>query len=227
MLDNKRTNIDEQNIKIKTIIIKPIELKFKNQNLYITSNQKIPAMHEQIKKDILNVLDGLLDILKLKEDTDIAQVKELSNHVIHNASVFQDEDSISIAVFIYSLSKIMERNDRDLNYSRLSSMINSCTINLRSNNDEAFRKSVRDLFNFIRAIDHKLRLYIYEVINQAQIKKGCKLCEHGISVARASQVLGISRWELMHYMGKTTIVDQFSEPMNVSGRLKFARGLFS
>ena len=184
-------------------------------------------MIEQIRSDIIAVLNELLGILKVKEDADATQIKELSNHVIHNASVFQDEDSISMAVFIYALSKIIERKERELDYSRLSSMINSCISSLKGNNDEAFRKSVRNLFNFIRAIDHKLRLYIYEVINQAQIKKGCKLCEHGISVARASQVLGISRWELMHYMGKTTLVDQFSEPMNVAGRLKFARGLFS
>ena len=70
-------------------------------------------------------------------------------------------------------------------------------------------------------------MYIHEVINQAQIKKGCKLCEHGISIARASEVLGISQWELMHYIGKTTLIDQFSEPVNVTKRLKIARSMFS
>lgn len=184
-------------------------------------------MIEQVKKDIISVLNELLDILKVKEDADVAQIKELSNHVIHNASVFQDEDSISVAVLIYALSKIMERNDRELDYQRLASMLNSCISGMENNNDDGFRKSVRDIFSFVRTIDQKLRLYIYEVINQARIKKGCKLCEHGISVARASQVLGISRWELMHYLGKTTLLDQFSEPVNVSGRLKFTRGMFS
>jgi len=183
-------------------------------------------MIDQIKKDIIDVLNELLDILKVKEEIDVAQVKVLSNHVIHNASVFQDEDSVSIAVFIYSLSKMIERNDKELNYAKLSSMINSCIAALKSNNDESFRKSVGDILNFIRAVDRRIRLYIHEVINQAQVKKGCKLCEHGISVARASQVLGISRWELMDYLGKTTLVDQFSEPPNVSVRLSFTRGLF-
>ena len=184
-------------------------------------------MIEQIKRDILFVLDELLDILKVKEDKDVYQIKELSNRIIHNASVFQDEDSISIAVLIYALSKIIERNDAQLNYARLSSMIGSCISSLKNNNDDGFRRSVKGIFNFIRTVDQKLRLYIYEVINQSQIKKGCKLCEHGVSVARASQVMGISRWELMHYLGKTTLVDQFSEPVNASVRLKFARGLFS
>ena len=183
-------------------------------------------MHDIIKRDILAVLAELTEILKEKEDSDIAQIKELSNHVIHNASVFQDEDSISVAVLIYSLSKIIERKQRDMDYGKLSGMLNSCISNLRSNEDELFRKSIKNIFNFVRTIDEKLKLYIHEVINQAQIKKGCKLCEHGISIARASEILGISQWELMNYIGKTTLIDQFSEPVNVSKRLKIARGLF-
>jgi len=184
-------------------------------------------MHELIKKDILAVLNELVGILKVKEEADVVDVKKLSNHVIHNASVFQDEDSISVAILIYALSKIIDRNQKDLDYGKVLRMLNSCISNLTGNNDNGFRKSIKNIFNFIRTMDEKLKLYIHEVINQAQIKKGCKLCEHGISAARSAEVLGISQWELMHYLGKTTIIDQFSEPVNVSSRLKFARGLFS
>ena len=183
-------------------------------------------MHDIIKKDILAVLTELVEILKVEEESDVAQIKELSNHVIHNASVFQDENSISVAVLIYSLSKIIERKQKDLGYNKVLIMLKLCISDLNNNQDELFRKSIKNIFNFIRTIDEKLKLYINEVINQAQIKKGCKLCEHGISVARASEVLGISQWELMHYLGKTTLIDQISEPINVSYRLKFARSLF-
>ena len=184
-------------------------------------------MHDIIKKDIIAVLSDLTEILKVKEDIDIIQIKELSNHVIHNASVFQDEDSVSVAILIYSLSKIIERKQREMDYNKVLSMLNSCILNLKNNDDNGFRKSIKNIFNFIRTIDQKLKLYIHEVINQAQIKKGCKLCEHGISIARASEVLGISQWELMHYMGKTTLIDKFSEPIDVSKRLKIARSLFT
>jgi len=184
-------------------------------------------MHEQIKRDILAVLTNLVEILKTKEEGDTLEIKQLSNHVIHNASVFQDEDSISIAILIYSLSKIIERREKEIDYGKITSMLNSALISLKNNNDDLFRKSIRNLFDFIRSIDAKLKLYIHEVINQAQIKKGCKLCEHGISAARASEVLGISRWELMHYLGQTTLIDQLSETVNIAKRLKFTRSLFS
>ncbi len=184
-------------------------------------------MHEIIKKDIIAVLSDLLEILKVKEEIDIVQMKELSNHVIHNASIFQDEDSISVAILIYSLSKIIERKQRDMDYGRVLGMLNSCISSLKNNDDVSFRKSIKNVFNFIRSVDEKLKLYIHEVINQAQIKKGCKLCQHGISVARASEVLGISQWELLRYLGETTSIDRFSEPVHVLHRLKTARSLFS
>lgn len=184
-------------------------------------------MHDIIKKDILAVLGELLEILKVKEERGISQIKELSNHVIHNASVFQDEDSISVAILIYSVSKIMERGQKNLDYGKLLGMLNSCISSLKSSQDDMFRKSIKNIFGFIRSTDEKLKMYIHEVINQAQIKKGCKLCEHGISVARASEVLGISQWELMRYLGKTTLIERFSEPVNVSKRLAAARGMFS
>lgn len=198
----------------------------KTKTFYITIGKKIP-MQDIVKKDIIEVLEKLAGILKVKEDSDIVEMKELSNHVIHNASVFQDEDSISIAVLIYALSKVIERKQKDTDYNKLISMLNSGISSLKNSNDEEFRKSIKNIFNFIRTMDERLRLFIHEVINQAQIKKGCRLCEHGISIARSSEVLGISQWELMHYVGKTTLMDQYSEPVNALKRLKMARGLFS
>lgn len=182
-------------------------------------------MHEQVKHDILSVLEHLIGILRVKEDKDIIELKDLSNHVIHNASVFQDDHSVSVAVIIYALSKIIERK-QDLDYARLSRMADAAIASLKKDDDAAFHKNIESIFGFVRAMDQKLSLYINEVIQQAQVKKGCKLCEHGISVARSSEVLGVSQWEMMHYLGKTTLVDQFSKPINLQSRLKFARSLF-
>src|SRR3989338_4937323 len=90
-------------------------------------------MHDIIKRDIIAVLTELVEILKVKEESDMVQMKELSNHVIHNASVFQDEDSVSIAILIYSLSKIIERKQGEMDYNKVLSMLNSCILNLKNN----------------------------------------------------------------------------------------------
>jgi len=184
-------------------------------------------MNEIIKKDILSILSGIIKILKVKEEKDIAEIKELSNHTIHNASIFQDEDSISIAILIYSLSKIIERKQGELNYNNILNLLKGAYDFLNKNNIDNYRKTIRKLFSFISTVDTKLKLYIEEVINQAQIKKGSKLYEHGISLARAAEILGISQWELMFYIGKTKITDAYEvELISLKDRLKYARSLF-
>src|SRR3989344_3738869 len=183
-------------------------------------------MHDIVKRDILAVLSNLNGILRFKNDNNSAQIRELSNHTIHNASVFQDEHSISAAVLIYSLSKVMERQGNAINYSNLTKIIDSCLVSVKNDDHESFDRSIKEIFSMIKNIDQKFNLYVQEVINQGQVKKGCKLCEHGVSVARASELLGISQWELMNYVGKTTLVDQYSFSTNVKSRLKFARSLF-
>lgn len=184
-------------------------------------------MNETIKKDILSILSGIINILRVKEEKDIVEIKELSNHTIHNASIFQDEDSVSIAILIYSLSKIIERKQGELSYNNIVRLIKTAYDFLDKNNIDSYRKTIRKLFKFISTIDTKLKLYIEEVINQAQIKKGSKLYEHGISLARASEILGVSQWELMSYIGKTKIPDVYEvERVSLKNRLNYARSLF-
>lgn len=182
-------------------------------------------MDELVKKDILKVLSDVAAILKVEEERDVAELRELSNHTVHNASIFQDEDSVSIAILIYSLSKVIERREGKISYSVLLKMIMDAKKNLEQNRIDEYRKMIRKFFNFISTIDNKLKLYIEEVINQAEIKKGGKLYAHGISMARAAEILGISQWELMFYIGKTKLTNVIGG-IKVKERLNYARSLF-
>ena len=180
-----------------------------------------------ISTGIIFILSAVIDILKVKEEKDITELKELSNHTIHNASIFQDEDSVSIAILVYSLSKVIEREVDELNYGNILFFLEKAKDCLLKNKIDDYRKIIKKAFTVISGMDSKLKMYIEEVINQAQIKKGSKLYEHGISLARAAEILGISQWELMFYIGKTRITDKTKDAVNVKERLKFARGLFA
>lgn len=184
-------------------------------------------MNELVRKDALRILNKVIEILKVKEEKDVLEIKELSNHTIHNASVFQDECSVSIAVVIYALSKIIERNEQNLHYHPILKILEKARRALINDEEQNFKFAIRKLFSEISKIDTKLKLYAQEVISQAQVKKGCKLCEHGLSAAKASQIMGVSQWELMGYLGNTKPNDSFSGVVDVRTRLKFARGLFS
>lgn len=184
-------------------------------------------MDEIVKKDALKIIERVIEILRVKEEKDVQELKDLSNHTIHNASVFQDECSVSIAVVIYALSKIIDRNPNELNYNKILNFLKKARKALINNEEHGLKLAIRKLFSEISKIDNKLSLYIHEVINDAQIKKGCKLCEHGLSTAKASQLMGVSQWELMNYLGKTKMHENVLGIIDVRTRLKFTRGLFS
>ena len=90
---------------------------------------------------------------------------------------------------------------------------------------QEYRDIMKDIMNLISEVDSKIKMYIEEVISQAKIKKGSKIYEHGISAARAAEILGISQWELMGYIGNTVSSENISTG-RAKKRLLFARELF-
>ena len=182
-------------------------------------------MNEVIKKDILSTLSAVINIIRTKDEADILEIRKLSNHTIHNATIFQDEDSISVAILIYALSKVMEWCFGQIDYGKFVNLLNNARQLLMKDKIVRYRGVIKDIFSDISKLDKKTKLYVEEVINQAQIKKGGKLHEHGVSIGRAAQILGISQWELSNYVGKTSLTE--IETINAVDRIKFVRGLFS
>ncbi|MBI4141537.1 hypothetical protein HY484_01275 [Candidatus Woesearchaeota archaeon] len=181
-------------------------------------------MNPVVKKDILDVIDKVLKALK---DNETAVIGELSNHVIHDASIFQDDDSVSFAILIYSLSKTIERCvECGVGFNKVSQLLKEASDVLKSDDDVAYRSRIHDVFAVIQSADSRLKLYVEEVINKAKVKKGSKLHEHGISIARTAEILGIGQWELMSYVGKTQISEAVLED-GVKKRVMFARRLFA
>lgn len=178
-------------------------------------------MEEVVRQDILEVLKGGIEALR---EGDAFRVKELSNNVIHNASIFQDEDSLGIAVLMYALSKTMERGRLDL--TEVGKLLSKAKSSLDSLNFDEHRLAVKLALKKISEADARLKLFVNNVIEQAQLKKGSRIAMHGISVSRAANILGISRWELMQYLGRTTFHDEAVETVNVQDRLALARKVF-
>lgn len=179
-----------------------------------------------MRSDILRILEDVVKFVKLN---DYIALKDLSNHTIHNASIFQDEDSVAIAVIVYALSKIMERvklKKKSVKGDIVSTIQRSMKL-LKEARIDKYRQEIKKLLEIIAETDSSLRLYIEEVISQAEIKKGSKLYEHGISIARAAEILSISQWELMSYIGKTRIVDVMEEKPTARERLRIAREIFN
>ena len=65
------------------------------------------------------------------------------------------------------------------------------------------------------------------MFRRARINKASRIYEHGISLAQTAELLGITQWELMKYLGQTKIADKFDDEIKVIDRLEHARKMFN
>ena len=181
-------------------------------------------MKEPIKGDSIYVLNHSIQAI-LTEESPSQTLRELSNRVIHNASIFQDEDSVSVAVLIYALSKVIQSYcEKEMNFKQFAKPLQNMKGFLSKNNYKLYNSELRKIISSIKKADKKLKEYMQEVFDRSKIKKGSKLHEHGISIARTANLLGITQWELQQYVGihPSLVKEEFS----VIKRLNIARGLF-
>jgi len=189
-------------------------------------------VNEHLKENLLRILDKVLEYINKQ---DLKGLKVLSNETIHDATVYQDEYSIGMAVFIYSLSKIYDREVHYENYKGWDVFCLDCFRNLElakkklvENDLEGFAFLLKRDLSHLSKVDEKLKSYIQDVFLKAKLNKASRLYEHGLSLGRTAELLGVNKFELMDYVGKTYIADvkeNFTLP--ASKRLKFARGLFT
>ena len=179
-------------------------------------------MNDIIKNDLQSIIQNTIRKVE-KEDT--FALADISDHTIHNASIFQDKESLTIAVIIYALSKLGDK--LRLIKRELIPQLRQSLQYLKATNFKAYDKTIEKVVRTISRIDKKMNLYIQHIINRPEIKKGSKIYDHGISLGQTADILGLSQWELMNYIGKTKLSDKFDDQINVLERINFARSLFT
>lgn len=178
-------------------------------------------LEPKVKEDLSETLFKARTVLYVN---DLDELKKVSNTIIHNASVFQDEFSIDVAVVLYAMSKILAKQPhlREDFYQR----IKHAEELLNEEQYKAFHHALHQLLCKIKEVDSKVPMYARHVISEAKVKKGSKLFYHGISIAQSACVLGISQWELYDYIGKVGIEDDGSDAVtNMKKRVSYAKGL--
>ncbi|MEK6859291.1 MAG: hypothetical protein AABX54_00605 [Nanoarchaeota archaeon] len=180
---------------------------------------------------LINVLRETQASLKRE---DYVRIKNLSNEIVHTSSIEQDPDVISIAVIIYALSKLIEREkfkeykNWPKFYKNYLSGLDEIIKALNRNDVNRFRKEIEFIRNSIQNISGHLKIYISEVFRKAEINKASRIYEHGISMEKTAKILGVSVWELAEYAGNTGIGDvNLGITMPIKQRIKIAEEIFS
>ena len=184
----------------------------------------------QEKENILKILQQTKEAI---DKGDSAKIRNLSNQTINTASLTQDPDNIAVAVIVYSLSKIIERQDyKNLpGWNNFHKIINKslehAILDIKEDKREKFRKHLETIREYIGKLSGKLKVYIEEVFHRAQINKASRIYAHGISMEQTAKLLGVTLFELADYAGKTGVSDApINKTLNVKSRVKLAMEMF-
>lgn len=165
---------------------------------------------------------------------DATNLKDLSNQTVHSASIYQDSGSIAIAVIVYTLSKLIERKENlqvknwQKFVKRIDSFLSLAEKALKQGNIEAYESHLESARKSMTLLSVNLKPYIQEVMRKASINKASKIYDHGISMEKTSQLLGITQWELAEYTGQTNTPDTaFNITLDQKRRAKMALDFFS
>ncbi len=187
-------------------------------------------MNEAEQLDLIRVLKKTFYATKKQ---DIKALRSLSDHIIDDASVFQDNYSISLAIILYTLSKIFEKEKYQLYpewnsfYNKIISNIKKLIFYLEKSDFDNYSASLKELLSSIKKLDKKASLYIEEVVKSSKIKKGSNLYSYGLSLGRTAELLGISKWELMNYIGNIELKTQGLKTVSVKQRYNMAEKIFN
>jgi len=184
------------------------------------------------KKECIHISQVLENAKSALNKKDALKLKDLSNETVHSSCSYQETGSVTIAVMLYALSKIIERDDFkkirswDLFVKKFNSLLNLSITALKQNNQDKYRKYIELARKALESHSISLKPYIQEVLKKASINKGFKIHAHGISLEQTSKLLGISQWELSEYIGQTSH-EKHTPTINTKTRAKAALEFFS
>ncbi len=182
-------------------------------------------------------LSNIAKILKLAYSSiksyDELKLRNLSDQTIHSATIHQDSANIIIAVLLYSISKIFQRDS----YKRLegwdffyNSLLSNWKIMLKAAEQNEYEKTIQlagGIRNSLNKMDGNLGDYIKDIFSKAEINKASRLYEHGISMEHTAKLLGVSLWDLCSYIGQSNINEmQMVESMPEIDRIKMVEEFF-
>ena len=183
-------------------------------------------------------VDHVISILKETQiaiiNKDSSKLQSISNQTVHSASMFQDAGSVTLAVLVYTVSKVIERGDYkkipnwELFVKRFNSFMGLAILALKENKYEKYPIYLEDARKALTTISINLKQYIQEVLRKASINKASKIYEHGISMGQTAKMLGLTQWELSEYAGQKNMQENFySKTLDVKKRVQMAVDFFS
>ncbi len=185
----------------------------------------------QEKENILKILEGTKASI---QKGDAVTIKNLSNQTTNTAALTHDPDNIAVAVIVYSISKLLEREGYrklpgwDEFYNAIFKCIDDAIISIKSNDETKIKENLDCLRNSLIKVSGSLKKHIQDIFRKASINKASRLYEHGISMEKTAHLLGITMFELASYAGQRAEISEapIVKGIDVKSRINLAMEMF-
>ncbi len=185
------------------------------------------------KKEVEHLTQVLRETQQALRDGNVIKLQELSDQTIHSASIYQHTDFITIAVLIYTLNKLLLRKDK-LNLKnwavfikKFNSEIDTSLKDLNNEDNEEFARHIQHARELVSNLSPTAKTNVEEVLHKASLNKATKIYEHGISLSRTAQLLGVTPWELAEYIGSRNMHDNpYNAAVDIKKRAKLVLDFF-
>ncbi len=182
-------------------------------------------MDAEIKKEILFDLGQSIEILKIREKSDVEKLRVLSDHAIEHVALYKNLDIISVTVLIYSIYKAFSCID-DKDYAALLKELEKAKSALERDEFGRYNRSIKILYEIIRRCSSQTKEHLQDVMHAARIKKGTALLTKGLSIGQAAGLMGLSNWDLQQYAAKTTALESGPVKFSAKNRMLSALKIF-
>lgn len=186
------------------------------------------------KEELAHIEEVLRNVQQALVRADSMELQKLSDQTIHSASIHQHTDFLTIAVLVYSLHKLLEKRDRnriknwDTFVKKFNAELQSAIQQLRKQDGEEFARHLEHAKDVLENISGPIKGMIDDIIKKAEVNKATKVYEHGISLSRTAQLLNLTSWELVDYIGqKGSHESPFTASIDEKKRAKEALEFFS
>ncbi len=180
-------------------------------------------------------LSGVLKRLLIEvKRADVASIKRLGNDLIKTSAVAQNKSLIRLAMVCYALAKIYHKDYYRKNQMKwsefeldLKSNIRKAEEACREGDRERLSKWIDKMFDDIKKLDSSFGRFVSQVTDKAMVRKGSTLYAMGLSLGRAAELTGATKWELLRASGKTRMSDEEKVTKSLKERLEVARRVLS
>jgi hypothetical protein len=185
------------------------------------------------KKECVHIVNVLEESKTALQNLSPLKLRHLSNQTIHDSCTFQDKGTITIAVLLYALSKIIERSDYKRFHSwdkfvkKFLSIIDLSIIAIKEKKFKEYEKYIIKARKTLESESISLKPYIKDILNNAALNKASKLHEHGLSQEQTANLLEISHWDITNYIGGKIKDEKHSLTINTKQRAKEALEFFT